>query len=213
MLNCKYCNSLRKNERSLVQHEIRCYDNPNRIKYRTEGKVTSDEMKSHLSNLFKGKVMRKTKISDEEKRNTSERLLKYNHSSRYDVRMKISNSMKKAHSEGRAWNIGKSRWNNKPSYPEIFFTNVIENEFSDKKYLTEMPFHKYSLDFAWPHLKKCIEIDGGWHTKDEKQKIRDKKKNELLLEEGWEFIRVPWKEMFKDTKFWIDKCVNFIDVG
>lgn len=38
-----------------------------------------------------------------------------------EQKQKISISMKKAQKEGRAWNIGKSRWNNKPSYAENFF--------------------------------------------------------------------------------------------
>ena len=68
--------------------------------------------------------------------------------------------MKKAHAEGRAHNIGESRWNNKPSYPEKWFMEVIANEFNDKNYVREHPFHKYSLDFAWLDKKKCIELDG-----------------------------------------------------
>jgi len=51
----------------------------------------------------------------------------------------ISGSMKKAHKERRAWNIGMSRWNNEPSYPEEFFMKVISNEFEDKKYINEYP--------------------------------------------------------------------------
>jgi len=42
---------------------------------------------------------------------------------------KMSKAMKKAHAEGRAHNIGTSRWNNEPSWPEQFFMKVIENEF------------------------------------------------------------------------------------
>ena len=34
---------------------------------------------------------------------------------------KISEAMKLAHKEHRAHNIGQSRWNNEPSYPEKFF--------------------------------------------------------------------------------------------
>ena len=79
------------------------------------------------------------------------------------VRKKISESMKKAHAEGRAHNIGECRWNNEPSWPEKWFMQVIENEFSDKNYVRERPFHRFSLDFAWEHKKKCIEIDGGQH--------------------------------------------------
>jgi len=68
--------------------------------------------------------------------------------------------MTKAHKEGRAHNIGESRWNNEPSYPERWFMKVIENEFEDKNYTREYPFHRFSLDFAWIEKKKCIEIDG-----------------------------------------------------
>ena len=66
--------------------------------------------------------------------------------------------MKKAHKEGRAWNIGSSRWNNKPSYPEQFFLKVIENEFDDKGYVREYPFGRFSLDFAWPHKNYALKL-------------------------------------------------------
>ena len=79
------------------------------------------------------------------------------------TKAKISLSMKKAHLEGRAYNIGECRWNNEPSWPEKWFMQVIEKEFEDKNYLREMPFHRFSLDFAWKHKKKCIEIDGKQH--------------------------------------------------
>lgn len=62
--------------------------------------------------------------------------------------------MKIAHKEGRAWNIGKSRWHNEASYPENFFIKVIENEFEDKNYKREFNIGIYSIDFAWPHKKE-----------------------------------------------------------
>jgi hypothetical protein len=76
---------------------------------------------------------------------------------------KISDGMVKAHKELRAWNIGKSRWNNKKSYPEKFFEKCILNEFDDKNYQCEYPFKNYSFDFAWEHTKRVIEIDGEQH--------------------------------------------------
>lgn len=113
------------------------------------------------------------------------------------TKQKISNSMKKAHAEGRAHNIGQSRWNNIPSYPELWFMQVIENEFSDKNYKREFPFFQYSLDFAWPDKKFCVEIDGEQHYRDtidsKKQQERDQKKDRLLKEHGWHEIRIPWK--------------------
>ena len=124
---------------------------------------------------------------------------------------KISESMKKAHSEGRAHNIGECRWNNEPSYPEKFFMEVIENEFINKNYVREKPFGRFSLDFAWCDLKRCIEIDGKQHETDEKQKLRDVAKDKLLHEEGWEVLRIKWSDMFNDPKSWIQIAKDFID--
>lgn len=123
----------------------------------------------------------------------------------------VSFGMKKAHKEGRAWNIGKSRWNNKPSYPEIFFAKVIENEFKDKNYEIEYPVGIYSLDFAWVDKKKVIEIDGDQHQRYEEYKSRDKRKDEYLKINGWQVLRIIWKDMYNNTKEEIQKCKDFID--
>jgi very-short-patch-repair endonuclease len=122
----------------------------------------------------------------------------------------ISDGMKRAQKEGKAWNIGMSRWNNQPSYPEIFFMKVIENEFNDKEYKREFRFHRFSLDFVWEHRRKCIEIDGKQHEESEEQKKRDKRKDELLVKEGWEFIRIKWSDMFNDPRKWIDFAKDFL---
>ena len=122
----------------------------------------------------------------------------------------ISEGMKLAHKEGRAWNIRKSRWNNNSSYPEIFFMNVIENEFEDKDYKKEYSVGIYSLDFAWVKKKKVIEIDGDQHQRFEDYKERDKRKDKFLQENGWEVLRISWKEMFNNTKEEINKCKLFI---
>lgn len=122
----------------------------------------------------------------------------------------ISKSMKIAHEENRAWNIGKSRWNNKPSYPEEFFMKVIETEFSDRNYIREFSIGKYSIDFAWPHKKMAIEIDGEQHTRYEDYRLRDIRKDEFIISEGWKILRVKWKDMFHDTKKWIQISKDFI---
>ena len=120
-----------------------------------------------------------------------------------EMRIRISESMKKAHEEGRAWNIGKSRWNNEPSYLEKWFMTVIENEFEDKNYVREYPFHKFSLDFAWVEKRICIEIDGEQHERFEDQKLRDKEKDELLAKEGWKELRIKWKDCCNNPKYYI----------
>lgn len=127
-----------------------------------------------------------------------------------EVRDKISESMKLAHKEGRAHNIGESRWNNEPSYPEKWFMEVISNEFEDKNYIREYPFNKYSLDFAWIDKKLCIELDGEQHQRFEEYKERDRSKDAFLEKEGWKVLRMPWKDVYANTKYWIEKAKKFI---
>lgn len=128
-----------------------------------------------------------------------------------ETKARISEAMKQRHAEGKAWNIGQSRWNNEPSWPEQFFMMVIENEFSDKDYVREMPFGKYSLDFAWPHLKKCIEIDGEQHQRFEEYRQRDVAKDKMLNEQGWQVLRIKWKELYADSKTFISKAKDFLE--
>ena len=128
-----------------------------------------------------------------------------------ETKQKLSIAMKLAHKEGRAHNIGECRWNNEPSWPEKWFMQVIENEFEDKEYEREFPFHRFSLDFAWIHKKKCIEIDGKQHHEDLKQQERDQNKDKLLKEDGWKLLRLDWKWVCNNTKEAIKLARDFID--
>lgn len=129
------------------------------------------------------------------------------------VKKRISDSMKKAQKEGRAWNIGMNRWKLKPSYPESFFKKVIQNQFNDKKFIYEYPINQsntcYSIDFAWLHKKKAIEIDGKQHEEKE-QKERDIRKDIFLKQNGWKVLRIKWSILFKNTKQEIEKANKFI---
>jgi len=121
--------------------------------------------------LFICRYCKREKITTKEGNTNHENYCKLNPNRRITIKpkltdehkQKISKYMKLAHLEGRAWNIGKSRWNNQPSYPEKWFMEVIKNEFFDKNYSYEHPLGIYSLDFAWIHKNKCIEIDGEQH--------------------------------------------------
>jgi very-short-patch-repair endonuclease len=100
------------------------------------------------------------------------------------------------------------RWKRIPSYPEKWFMKVIENEFQDKNYISEMRFGKYALDFAWPEKKKCIEIDSELHKGRE---LKDEEKNVFLEQNGWKIKRVWWKNIFKNTQNYIKELKEFID--
>jgi hypothetical protein len=47
----------------------------------------------------------------------------------------------------------------------------------------------YKLDFAWPHLKLGLEVDGSSHTAASRQ-MQDRKKEEKLAQLGWRVLRI-----------------------
>jgi hypothetical protein len=47
----------------------------------------------------------------------------------------------------------------------------------------------YKLDFAWPHLKVGLEVDGNSHTAAARQ-MQDRKKEAKLAELGWSVFRI-----------------------
>jgi very-short-patch-repair endonuclease len=202
-MKCKYCESERKNKNSLAQHERRCPHNPDRLD--TSGSNNGMYGKRGSNKFIKDP---NAKTSDETKKKLSIAHKGRKHSEEF--KKKISESMKRAHANGKAWNIGMSRWNNEPSWPEKFFMQAIENEFGDKKYTREFPVGIFSCDFAWVHKKKCIEIDGEQHQRHQEVKDRDERKNQKLLAEGWQVMRIPWSEMYNDTKTWIQLANKFV---
>ena len=127
-----------------------------------------------------------------------------------ETKRKLSESMKKAHAEGRAYILGTKERLGNPSRPEQWMINVIANEFEDKNYQREYRIFNYCLDFAWPHKKKYIEMDGAQH-KQAKNKARDIERDRKICAEGWEVLRMPWDEVYKEPKLWIQKAKDFID--
>ena len=184
---------------ALREHQRNCV-NCERLKKANNQFTKAEELgleKPKVSELTRMKIA----LASSERRHTEE------------TKKKISASMKKAHEEGRAHNIGECRWNNEPSYPEQWFMKVLKNEFSfekDKDYKMEFPFHKFSLDFAWPDRKICIEIDGEQHERFQEQKNRDIEKDKLLKEEGWKELRKSWQDIFNNPKSFIEEVRNII---
>lgn len=108
------------------------------------------------------------------------------------------------------WHGWMNCHSSKKSYPEEFFTKVIENEFNDKDYEYNYQFFQYRLDFAWVKKKRCIEIDGKQHQRNEQQAESDLRKDAKLIENGWQVLRIKWKEMYADPKSWISIAKNFV---
>lgn len=129
-----------------------------------------------------------------------------------EVKQKLSLIQKERVKQGlnHGWMTSHS---SKKSYPEEFFTKVIENEFSDKNYKYNLLFYQYRLDFAWPHKKLCIEIDGSQHQRNKKQKQSDIKKDIKLYENGWKILRIKWIDMYNEPQKYIKQAKEFIDNG
>lgn len=213
---CKFCGKECKNPNSLRNHERLCKENPNHQEsYFKTHKITRVYNSSWNKGLSKETDERVLKISKSINDGLKSGKIKPSYLGKHlsnEHKKSISNGMKKAHKGGRAHNIGESRWNSEHSYPEKWFIKVLQNElnmFENLDYFTEMPFGKYALDFAWPDKKLCIEIDGEQHERFEEYKLRDEKKDKLLIERGWTIFRIKWKECFNNPKFYIEKVKSF----
>lgn len=214
---CKYCSNERKSVNSLRNHERLCHSNSER--QTTYFQTNQLEVRKRIETSGSQNQFTKAKklglpvpeVSKETRKKQSITTTQNNKNRDASVHEKISESMKKAHAEGRAWNIGKSRWNNEPSYPEKFFMQVIENEFDNKNYTREYSVGVYSIDFAWVEKKLAIEIDGDQHQRFNSYKERDERKDKVLAENGWKVMRIIWKDMCKDTKQHIKIAKEFIE--
>ncbi len=96
------------------------------------------------------------------------------------------------------------------SYPEKFFTKVIEKEFEDKNYIKDLPVGKYRIDFAWPNKMLAIEVDGEQHFTPEAQE-HDRIRDAFLREKGWTLLRIRWINFYKETQKYILLAKKFID--
>ena len=115
MIKCDICDKECKTERALKLHHW---------------KVHTEAGQNHKPMLGK----KHTEESKEKNRNSNKGRIPWSKGKKFpgrkiplEVREKIASSMKEAHAEGRAHNLGSSRGNNEPSWPEKFFMQVIEN--------------------------------------------------------------------------------------
>lgn len=162
-----------------------------------------------------------TKETDERVRKTSETYRKHIADGTIKIigtlhteesKKKLSESMKKAHKEGRAWNIGKSRWNNKQSKPEEIFEKFLNNSGykRNEDYYVEFPFSIYSADFYFHKIGLVIEIDGCQHERFAEYKERDKRKDEIIKNSGCDVFRIVWRNICYDSKYKFEEIYEIL---
>lgn len=129
-----------------------------------------------------------------------------------EMRERMSETMKNAHKEGRAFSWADLSKRKEHSWPEKWLIEVLKNECNLVEgidYETEVKFHTFSLDFVFPN-KKVIEMDGSQHKVSEYQKDCDKRKDALLQEEGWSELRVDWDYCYTNSKDAIKRIIEFL---
>ncbi|GMU63087.1 MAG: hypothetical protein AMXMBFR34_48500 [Myxococcaceae bacterium] len=79
------------------------------------------------------------------------------------------------------------------------------HRFNGAKFRRQHPVGRYFADFAAPHLKLIIELDGGGHT-DPEQAAHDTRRDAYLQSLGWKILRF-WNH---DVLFHLDVVLETI---
>lgn len=106
----------------------------------------------------------------------------------------------------------------KNDYSTIKFATLLndkgDSDWSGKsheQYISGKNNERFFLDFYIADTLKVIEFDGEyWHNKIKKVKIRDKKKDDFLTENGYKLLRVKEEDFRKNPEKIINECLNFI---
>lgn len=191
------------NKNACNSHRGKCKQNPNAKQ--TEPSEKWYEARKHLKkyNLQSGtckfcgrKSTSKSGLSFHEKyckdnpdRESTENL---SHKHSEETKKKISESMKKAHEEGHAFEwIGRKE----RSYAEQYFYDLFSKEFGT--FENNYRVKRYWLDFAWPEKRVYFEVDGKSHYTEE-GKAHDFERTEFLKNEGWTLLgRCNWSHFMQ----------------
>ena len=204
-MQCKYCKKEYNNKKSLVQHEIRCKENPNKIY--TSKSWNNGNRPAWNNGLTKDTDERLVKASKKLSKTTKG---KPKHKQSEETKNKISKSMKKYLSENPDKVPYLVNHSSKISYPEEYFIDLFKTEDINLKY--HLQISKYKLDFYNKDLKLDVEIDGEQHYNDKRIYKSDRERDKFLKDLGWTVFRIRWSEYrklnFKERKDIINKIKN-----
>ena len=64
---------------------------------------------------------------------------------------------------------------------------------------------RHRLDFAWRDKKLALEFDGRVKYFDyaptEEVIFQERQREKALMEDGWTFIRIKWRDLFQEQEF------------
>lgn len=202
---------------SLVQHEIRCRYNPDRIDISKAlagvYKYNHSDRHINTNKYIKAKQLGlpKPEVSEETRRKISTST-KGKKVVSEETKQKISKYRKDILSKNPYASSWLMNHSSKPSYGERYFIELFEKENIPLKY------HKwvgrYQLDFYNEELKKYIEVDGEQHYS-EKGIKHDIERTEYLKDKGWTGYRIRWSiykaKTYEEKQLVINNIVKFLN--
>jgi|SRR5919205_1321098 very-short-patch-repair endonuclease len=73
------------------------------------------------------------------------------------------------------------------------------------QYVVRTPLGEHRLDFAWPKRKVALEFDGRTKYFDYRPTaeviFQERRREKALMEQDWTFVRVEWKDLFREQEF------------
>ena len=84
------------------------------------------------------------------------------------------------------------------SFAQELWQMLRNRRCRNQKFRREYPIPPYTVDFCCVSLKLVIEVDGEHHQTDEGRK-RDQRRDQFLLEQGYEVVRVPGWEVMRNS--------------
>ena len=206
MFNCKICNKSLKSMRAFASHIT--IHNINLIDYfvKYEGFLKPKCIICGNDAKYKsGLFFRKTCGSKE----CTSKLFKQRKCSKTTkniIRKKRLEFMKN-HPNETAW-----RKRNEMSWPEkIFHDAIIRNNllmlFEIER---EKSFFPYYVDFAFNNVKVAVEIQGSQHYSSIERINKDKKKKNIILNNGWRIYYVDANQITINPDKCIEELINFI---